>query len=117
MAQDNLYTELVSLVYTNLELDCPVLSGNMRNNITHEEIGQNYTKLSVAGPSYDTNLWRKKGVVVHTYEYDYAVSVNNVGAFNGRSTKSKHWANKSIAKACRAIAQKYNAEVVVNVEL
>lgn len=117
MPQDSLYNELVSLVFTTLQLDCPVLSGNMKNNITTEEIGLNWARLSISGPSYDMSVFRKRGAVIHTWEYDYAVSVNNVGAFNGRSTKSKHWANKSLVKACRTIANKYGAEVVVNVEL
>lgn len=114
---DTLYEELAMLVFTGLQLDCPVLSGNMQNHIEYEEVGSDFTRICVSAPSYELNTWKKTGKIKYTNEYDYAVSVNNVGAFMGRSTKSKHWANKSIVKSCRAIAQNYNAEVIVNVEL
>lgn len=115
--QDTLFNELMSLVYTTLKLDCPVLSGNMQNHIEYEEVSTNFARIGVSGPSYDFEKWVKTGVIEHTNQYDYAVSVNNVGAFMGRNTRSKHWANRSIVKACRAVAFKYGAEVVVNVEL
>lgn len=117
MAQDTLYEELSMLVFTTLQLDCPVMSGNMKNHIEYEEVGSNFTRIGISGPSYDVETWRRTGSIEHNGEYDYAVSVNNVGAFNGRSTKSKHWANKSIVKACKIIAEQYGAEVIVNVEL
>lgn len=117
MAEDNLYIELVSLVYATLALDCPIMSGNMKSHIQHEEVGNSFTRISISGPSYDIEKWKRTGEIEHTGEYDYAVSVNNVGAFQGRSKKSRHWANRSIVKACRAIANAYNAEVIVRVEL
>lgn len=117
MAADTLYQELVSLVYSTLLLDCPVMSGNMQHHIEHEEVGVNFTRISVSGPSYDINKWRTTGNIEYNGKYDYAVSVNSVGAFGGRSKKSKHWANKSIVKACRAVASSHGAEVIVNVEL
>ena len=117
MAKDTLYEELTMLVFTSLQLDCPVLSGNMQHHIEYEEIGSNFSRISVSGPSYDINTWRKTGAIEYNGEYDYAVSVNEVGAFLGRSKKSRHWANKSIVKACRTIAKIYGAEVIVNVEL
>ncbi len=114
---DTLYNELSSLVFTTLKLDCPVMSGNMKSHIEIDAVGNGFTRISVSGPSYDIDEWNKTGAIVHTNEYDYAVSVNNVGAFMGKSKKSKHWANKSVVKSCRAIATKYDAEVIVNVEL
>lgn len=116
MATDTLYQELVSLVYSTLLLDCPVMSGNMQHHIKYEEVGSDFTRISISGPSYDIKKWRTTGEIEYDGEYDYAISVNNVGAFNGRSTKSKHWVQKALVKASRAIASSYRAEVIVDVE-
>ena len=114
---DTLYEELTMLVFTALQLDCPVMSGNMRNHIEFEEVGTNFTRIGISGPSYDIPTWKKTGDIEHTGEYDYAVSVNEVGAFNGKSTKSRHWVNKSIVKVCQILAAEYGAEVIINVDL
>ena len=114
---DSLHEELTMLVMSSLEIDCPVLSGNMSSHIEMEEMNNGFARISISGPSYDLKEYRKTGRIVYTNEYDYAISVNNVGAFNGRSTRSQHWANRALDKACRIIASKYNAEVVVDVEL
>lgn len=116
-SKDTLYEELTMLVFTTLQLDCPVMSGNMKSHIGYEEFGSDFTRIAVSGPSYDIETWKRTGSIEHTGEYDYAVSVNEVGAFMGRSKKSRHWANRSVVKACRTIAESYNAEVIVNVEL
>ena len=117
MAKDTLYEELTMLVFTCLQIDCPVMSGNMQHNIRYEDVGSKETRISVSGPSYSIPYWKKTGIIEHTGQYDYAISVNEVGAFNGRSKKSRHWANKSVVNACKAIAPSYDAEVVVDVEL
>lgn len=117
MPKDTLYEELTMLVFTALQLDCPVMSGNMQNHIEYEEFGTNFCRIGVSGPSYDIPLWKSTGTIEHDGKYDYAISVNDVGAFMGRSTKSRHWANKSIVKSCKTIARLYDAEVIVNVEL
>ena len=114
---DTLFEELAMIVFTALQLDCPVLSGNMGHHIEYEEVGDKFARIAVSGPSYDVKKWEKTGSIEFTHEYDYAISVNKVGAFGGRSTKSKHWANRSVVKACQAIANAHNAEVIVNVEL
>lgn len=113
----DLFNELTMLVYTNLQLECPILSGNMSSHIEIEEIQDKYAVISISGPSYDLKKYAKEGIIEYTGEFDYAISVNNVGAFGGRSEKSKHWANRSIANACKIIGQIYNAEVVMDVEL
>jgi len=112
-----LFDELQTLVYTCLVMDSPVLSGNMQNHINYEGFQGDECILSVSGPSYDMKKWKKTKQIVLTNEYDYAISVNRLGAFGGRSTKSRHWANRSIVKAVEAIAPMYNAEVIVDVEL
>lgn len=117
MKNDSLHEELTMLISSTLELDCPVLSGNMSSHINMEELGENFARISISGPSYDLKEYRNTGRIVYTNRYDYAISVNEVGAFLGRSIRSRHWANKSVVKACRAIANRYNAEVIVNVEL
>ena len=117
MAKDTLYQELTMLVYTTLRLDCPIMSGNMQNHIDFEEIGNDFARIGISGPSYDVETWKRTGQIEYNGKYDYAVSVNEVGAFMGRSQRSKHWVNKSLVKACRIVAQEYNAEVIVNVEL
>lgn len=108
----NLVQDLTMLVLSSLRLDCPVLSGNMKTFIALEEVSQDEITISISGPSYDLNQWRKTGQIIHDDKYDYAVSVNDKGAFNGKSKKSKHWANKSIVKACRIKANEWGAEVV-----
>lgn len=108
----NLVQDLTSLVLSSLRLDCPVLSGNMKTFISIESVSQDEITISISGPSYDLALWKKTGQIVHDNEYDYAVSVNDKGAFGGKSKKSKHWANKSIVKACQIKANEWGAEVV-----
>ena len=115
--KDTLYQELTMLIYTVLQLDCPVMSGNMQEHINYEQVENDFSRISISAPSYDVEWWKRTKQIEYTGEYDYAVSVNNVGAFMGKSTKSKHWVNKSIVKACEAIAPSYNAEVIVDVEL
>ena len=117
MAKDTLFEELTMLVFTALKLDCPVMSGNMKSGIEYDDIQDDFARIVVSAPSYDISYWKKTGIIEHTDSYNYAVSVNNVGAFMGRSKKSKHWANKSVVKACRAVASAYNAEVIVDVGL
>lgn len=114
---DSLHEELTMLVMSSLEIDCPVLSGNMASHIATEEMGNGFSRIGISGPSYDLKEYNKTGRIVYNGRYDYAISVNNVGAFNGTSVKSRHWANRAVEKACRIIASKYNAEVIVNVEL
>ena len=117
MANDNLHQELSMLILTALQMDSPVLSGNMKTNIEMVEMSGDTAKIVISAPSYDIAKWRKTGMIEYTGEYDYALSVNNLGAFHGRSQKSKHWVNKSLEKVCKIIANQYGAEVIVDVEL
>ena len=116
MNEEDLFQELSSLVLTALKLDCPVLSGNMRANITYSPLSKTESQIVISAPSYDTSLWEKTGKIEYNGKYDYAVSVNNVGAFGGRSKKSKHWVNKSLEKTCKVIGSLYDAEVLVDVD-
>lgn len=116
MDEKDLFQELSSLVLTSLKLDCPILSGNMRANISFQPNSATESQIIISAPSYDTALWEKTGKIEYNGKYDYAVSVNNVGAFGGKSKKSKHWVNKSLEKACKVIGSLYDAEVVVDVD-
>lgn len=110
-----MYQELIVLIYSTLLIDCPVLSGNMQHHIEWEEVGHDFARIVIKGPSYDIHKWMTTGEIERDGKYDYAVSVNEVGAFNGRSKKSKHWVDKAIDKACNTIASIYGAEVIRNV--
>ena len=112
--QDTLFAELKSLVHEVVKLDCPILSGNMKAYIKIESIGQNEMTISISAPSYDLKKWKKTGVIQHTGEYDYAISVNKLGAFWGRSRKSQYWLNKSLNKACNIVAANNEGVEVVN---
>lgn len=116
--QDTLFTKLVALVFAQLGNDCPVLSGNMSSHISYGSISPSEALIIVSGPSYDLSEWRKNRRIVLTNEFDYASSVNNLGAFMGKSKKSKHWANKSVVRACQIFAAEYpNMEVINNVAI
>lgn len=112
--QDTLFAELKSLVHEVVKLDCPILSGNMKTYIKVESIGQKEMTISISGPSYDFNKWKKTGIIQHTGEYDYAISVNKLGAFFGRSQKSKHWLNKALNKACNIVAANNEGVEIIN---
>jgi hypothetical protein len=112
-----MFQQLTNIVFTKLALECPILSGNMQHHIVNESFGTKEATISISGPSYDIAKWRRTGQIVHDGKYDYAISVNNVGAFNGKSKKSQHWVNKSLATSCEIIGKLYNAEVIVDVEL
>lgn len=113
----NLVQDLTMLLLSSLRLDCPVLSGNMKTFISIEDVSEDEITISISGPSYDLKQWRKTGQIIHTNKFDYAPIVNAVGAFGGRSKKSKHWANKSIVKACQIKANEWGAEVVNHLKI
>lgn len=110
-----MYQELIVLIYSTLLIDCPVMSGNMQHHIEWEEVGKDFARIVIKAPSYDIKEWMRTGNIEHDGKYDYAVSVNEVGAFNGRSKKSQHWVDKAVKKACETIAGLYGAEVINNV--
>ena len=102
--------ELKQLIYYNLVMESPVLSGNMQNFISG--MGLQMDAILITAPSYDMKRWRKEKVIVHDGKYNYAHWVNEMGAF-GRHNKSEHWVNRVVNMCCDLIAQKYNAKVTV----
>lgn len=109
--------KLAVLVLTGLKLDSPVLSGNMKSHINIESVSDSEIVLSISGPSYDLPKWEETGQIIYTNEYDYALSVDTLGAFGGKSKKSKRWIEKSLKKSCDIKANEWEAEVVCNVQL
>lgn len=107
--------ELKYNLYYQLVMQSPVLSGNMQMMISALGLNgldpmNNEERILITAPSYDDKKWRKEGVIVHTYKYDYANTVNEVGAF-GSHNKSEHWVNRVINEVCDEIARKYNGKV------
>lgn len=113
--EDEIFIRLTELVFTTLGLDCPILSGNMQHHIDYEDKQDDYVQIVISAPSYDIAKWQKTGMIEYNGKFDYALSVNQVGAFNGRSKKSKHWVDKAIEKCCKAIGSEFNAKVSINV--
>lgn len=99
-----------------LSIDCPVMSGNMHENIKVQSIGEKEIVIEISGPSYDITKWRKTGVVYHTNKYDYAKSVYMYGGFHTMN-KSRHWTARSLNRACEIIAPQYGAIVINKLEL
>lgn len=99
--------ELHNLIYTNLVMQSPVLSGNMKANISSMKLGE----ICISGPAYDLKKWKKDKVIVHTGGPDYANEVNISGAF-GRHNKSEHWVNRVLFDSVSVIANEIGAIVI-----
>ena len=101
-----------ALLFSNLVMSSPVLSGNMKSFI---KTGSDGT-IVIDAPFYDMRKWEKDKVVVHTGETingrtAYAEWVNRLGAF-GRHNKSERWVNRAILEVVQAIANEIGAEVI-----
>ena len=111
-----LLIKLVNLVATELSINCPVLSGNMKSNLEITDIKQDSITICISAPFYDLKEWKETGVIKHTGKVisgltDYAMIVNSFGAF-GKKNKSQFWANRSIYNSVNTIANEINAIVV-----
>lgn len=110
--------KLVNLVSTELSVNCPVLSGNMKSNLEIVDIKSNEITICISAPFYDLKEWKKTGVIKHTGSpkkwpqfTDYAMWVNLLGAF-GRHNKSQFWVNRSIYNSVTTIANEIGAIVI-----
>ena len=108
---ENIVEKLHSLLFSKLLLESPVLSGNMKMNIS--ESGMD---IVIDAPFYDMKQWNEKQVIVHTGAIingrtAYAEWVNRLGAF-GRHNKSEGWVNRAILEVVNIIANQIGAEVV-----
>lgn len=106
-----------SLLYSNLKLKSPVLSGNMKAHI--KKNGDR--EIVIEAPFYDMKEYRKTGVIIHTGKViygkkDYAEWVNELGAF-AKHNKSEHWVNRTILDVARVIANEIGAEIINELQL
>lgn len=107
----NVVNKIHSLLLSQLQLQSPVLSGNMQTHIEG-----NAMDIVIAAPFYDIKKWRKSGVIIPTGQTvygktDYAEWVNRLGAF-GTHNKSEGWVNRTILEVVNAIANEIGAEVI-----
>jgi hypothetical protein len=103
---------LHSLLFSNLVLRSPVLSGNMQQNISQS----GDREIIIDAPFYDMKKWKQSGVIVHTGAIingrtAYAEWVNNLGGF-ATHNKSEEWVERAIEEVVYAIANEIGAEVI-----
>ena len=109
--------QLSGLIKMFLQSESPILSGNMQSSIKFKDYVLGKATIEISGKSYNISKWEETGKIEYTGEYDYAISVNKVGAFGGRSKKSKHWANKSVVNSVKQLASVFGYEVIVDVDI
>ena len=107
--------KLHALLFSNLVMSSPVLSGNMKSFIK-TDIKADSMDIVIDAPFYDMKRWEKDKVIVHTGAVvngrtAYAEWVNRLGAF-GRHNKSERWVNRAILEVVQAIANEIGAEVI-----
>lgn len=107
-----------NMLFSNLVLSSPVMSGNMQNSIKVGVVGQGSMELVISAPFYDIPRWRKDKTIVHTGEKrgsvtDYAEDVNKYGGFRTHN-ESEGWVNRTIKATVDAIAAAIgpNCEVI-----
>lgn len=113
--------ELSSLLLSNLIINSPRLSGNMKNNIKIVEFGEHEVKIEISAKFYDMAIWNQyKSIVFTGKNYkgitDYPMWVNKVGAF-GKHNKSEKFANRICYDVCQVIANQYGGTVINELEL
>ena len=116
--KSKLVEKLHTLLSTNLVAQCPYLSGNMVNHISTSYIRDNTSRIMIKAPFYDTNRFRKEGVIVpikppEKYKdmRNYALWVNEFGGF-ATHNKSEHWVNRACYDTVKAIADEIGAVVI-----
>lgn len=108
--------KLFSLIYSDLIMSSPVLSGNMQSMIQLGQIGVKEVDIIISAPFYDNKEWEKNKIIKHTGESikgvtDYANWVNEIGGF-GTHNKSEHWVNRVLYECCQAIANEVGGVVI-----
>jgi len=117
MEDITLLTKIQGLLNSNLIINSPVMSGNMQSRIMSRKKDNRTFEIEITAPNYDIAHWQKTDQIVIIGDYDYAASVNALGAFGGRSTKSKHWVNKTVINTIKTISALYvNTEVIIKIE-
>ncbi len=118
---ENVVEKLHALLFSNLIMQSPVLSGNMQSLIQTGLQGGSYREIIIDAPYYDMKKWQKEKVIVHTGEVKngqtaYAEDVNLRGAF-GRHNKSEGWVNRAVKEVVETIANEIGAQVIYEVQL
>lgn len=118
---ENIVEKLHALLFTNLIMQSPVLSGNMQSMIQTGLQGSSTREIIIDAPFYDATKWNKDKVVVHTGEVingksAYAQDVNLYGAFFSHN-KSEGWVNRAIKEVVEVIANEIGAQVVYGIQL
>ncbi len=118
---DDIVEKLHALLYSNLIMQSPVLSGNMQSLIQVGVQGGGTREIIIDAPYYDMKKWEKEKVIVHTGEVKngktaYAEDVNLRGAF-GRHNRSEGWVNRAIKEVVDTIANEIGAQVIYEIKL
>lgn len=113
---DSIVEKIHSLLFSNLVLSSPVLSGNMKSMIKSVIQDGDTAKIVIDAPFYDMKKWEKENVIVYTGENisgrtAYAEWVNRLGGF-GTHNKSEKWVNRAILEVVQAVAGEIGAQVI-----
>lgn len=113
--------KLFALTYSNLIIQAPVMSGNMKSHIQVGKIEDDEIEIIISAPFYDVNKWKKTKEISYTRESyngitDYANWVNELGGF-ARHNDSEHWANRVLYDSAQAIATEIGGEVINELQL
>lgn len=109
--------EMTRDIVQQLIKEAPVMSGNLRKGIKARRTGNGlWWKITISGKSYDVRYWLCTKRVRRNGKLDYALWLNEVGAFGrGRRNKSKstiHWVDKILLQNVASHASKWKANVV-----
>lgn len=113
--------KLYNLINSNLLINCPVLSGNMKNGIQIKSVNDDEVVIVIDAKFYDNEYWKKTKKIFHTGKTingmdGYAFWVNQSGAF-GRHNQSEGWVNRVLLGACDTIANEIGGEVIDELQL
>ena len=107
--------KLQSLLFNQLLVNCPYLSGNMLNNISVKPLSDKKVEITISAKFYDVDLFKNKGVIKFTNENhngitNYAMWVDNYGGFFSHN-KSENWITNTVADCCNVIGNEIGAKV------
>lgn len=104
---DKWLDKLWQLLYVNLDISCPVLSGNMKNTINVTGLEENEIKIAIEPKFYNLKKFKDEGIIVFDETgkgnlTSYAKLVNDAGGF-GTHNDSEHWVNRACYEVANAI--------------
>lgn len=120
MTEQEIMEKIYSLLMTSLDINSPILSGNLKSNIELVDVTENSLIIAIKPGYYDVAKWEKEGILHFIGEKNgkisYADDVNNYGGFF-TNNESKHFANRSCFEVCNIIASECGAELINKLEL